>query len=201
MQTEQKHPPLGEQAGYLWTWWKGDPLPTLPPSPDLTTTSTTNISTLANLMSYSHADITHLIEQGHRPYIACVRSQPVAVGWLATNEASFGGGLATFHLPTRNRYLYNFITQPAWRGRGIYPRLLQYILSTESTDNDRFWIVHQFANTASKRGIAKAGFQIASSVYFLNANKLCLIASPQATERAEAGAALLNLPLFIREPE
>jgi hypothetical protein len=95
-----------------------------------------------------------------------------------------------------NRYLHYFITLSEWRGQGIYPRLLQYILRHESDENERFWIIHQLSNVASERGIRKAGFCIASKVYFLDTGKLGLVPPPEEIERAYAGATLLGLPLI-----
>ncbi|HTK07154.1 MAG TPA: GNAT family N-acetyltransferase [Ktedonobacteraceae bacterium] len=188
--------PLGDQAGFLWTWWKGDPLPLLPSLPDFTVEEATNIPTLATLMECAPAEVTKLLQKGHRPYLAYLGTAPVAVGWSASGEAEFGGGRVSFHVPPRNRYLYYFITLPAWRGRGMYPRLLQYILAHESAANERFWIIHQRENTASQRGIARAGFRIASKVYFLHTGKLAFLPPPEEIERARAASVLFGLPLF-----
>lgn len=69
------------------------------------------------------------------------------------------------------------------------------MLRKESRENERFWIVHQSSNTASERGIRKAGFRVASKVHFLDSGKLCLVADSIENERAKAGAALLGLAL------
>ena len=141
-------------------------------------------------------DVSRLLLQGHHPYIARIETLPVAVGWSAIGEATFGEGRVTFSIPPQNRYLYYFVTLPAFRGRGIYPHLLQHILRSESKANERFWIIHQLENTASQRGIQKAGFRIASQVHFLNTKQLGLVSPPGENERARAGAALLGLPLI-----
>jgi RimJ/RimL family protein N-acetyltransferase len=67
-------------------------------------------------------------------------------------------------LPPGNRYLWGFVTAPDWRGRGIYPRLLQAILAGDS-DGDRFWIGHEPGNDASARGIHRAGFSPIGEVF------------------------------------
>jgi hypothetical protein len=61
---------------------------------------------------------------------------------------------------------------------------------------ERFWIVHQLANVPSARGIARAGFRIASKVYFSGDNRLVLVASAEESRRALVGAELLGLPLL-----
>jgi hypothetical protein len=193
---EQEQIVLKEQAGLLWTWWKGDPLPPLPLSPDFTFTATNNIEALATLMEVPNTQVMHLLQEGHHPYLAYSKYLPVGVGWSASSGAQFGEGRVTFQVPPMNRYLHYFITLPSWRGQGIYPRLLQYILNNERNGNERFWIIHQLSNTASAQGIRKAGLHIASKMYFLDTGKLALVSSTEAMERALAGARLLCLPLI-----
>ncbi len=65
-------------------------------------------------------------------------------------------------LTPSDRALWDFVTFEAWRGRGIYPLLLQAILRTEQSEAERFWIGHRADNDASKRGILKAGFQLSN---------------------------------------
>ena len=55
-------------------------------------------------------------------------------------------------------YLWNFVTLNAWRGLGIYPRLIDAIVNAESGEAQRFWIVYAPENHASGSGITKAGF-------------------------------------------
>ncbi len=182
-----------EQAGFLWTWCKSDLLPGLSPLPLLTIAATEDRPLLSTLMGVTDDEIATVLREKHRGYIAYIGTIPVAYGWSATNRANFGEGRVHFQVPTNQRYLYNFVTLPRWRGLGIYPRLLQSILAAENSE--RFWIVHQLANTASQRGIAKAGFQIASSVYFTQHDSLMLVAEKEYRQ-AQAGAELLGLPLL-----
>ncbi|MBO0780915.1 MAG: GNAT family N-acetyltransferase, partial [Ktedonobacteraceae bacterium] len=179
----------------LWTWWRGDTLPLLPPLPGLAVEKTGDIALLASMMEISPADARAIVRKGDTPYLARLDAQPVAYGWSASGDAAFGGGLVKFRLPHANRYLYDFVTLPRWRGLGIYPRLLQAIVERESAENERFWIVHQQENVASARGIAKAGFRIASEVFFLTNGALGLATPPGEAGRAHTGAELLRLPL------
>lgn len=195
MQHEQEASRVGEQAGLLWTWWQGDPLPPLPPLLDFMVEETKDVELLAKLMETSLTEIGASLQEGQRPYLARLGSAPAAFGWSVSGRAAFGGKRVIFQVPARNRYLENFVTLPAWRGLGIYPRLLQAILRKESQDNERFWIVHQSINIASERGIRKAGFRVASKIQFLDSGQLCLVADDATNERAEAGAALLGLTL------
>lgn len=196
MQEEQKARTVGERAGLLWAWWRGDPLPTLPPLLDFAIAETRDAVLLAQLMETTAEKVEALLHKGDNPYIARLGTVPVAYGWSATGRTGLGNGRATFEVPTNNRYLESFFTLPAWRGLGIYPRLLQAILRNESHENSRFWIIHQSQNDASEHGISKAGFQLVSNVHFSDNDTLCLVCNQEERERAEAGAALLGLPLL-----
>lgn len=193
---EEKKRTPGEEAGLLWTWWQGDALPVLPPLLDFAVEEARDQALLASLMGVAATTVAERLEAGYRAYLARLGTVPAAYGWSACAQASFGEGLVTFQLPPKNRYLYDFVTLPTWRGLGIYPRLLQAILRKESGADERFWIIHQASNTASERGIDKAGFRVASRVYFLTTGGLGLVAAPDVLERAQAGAAVLGLPLL-----
>jgi GNAT superfamily N-acetyltransferase len=99
-----------------------------------------------------------------------------------------------FEVPPGNRYLMDFYTLPAWRGRGIYPRLLQAILARESAEAKRFWILHHRGNVASARGIEKAGFGRVAEIHFVAGGGLGLVALGPG-ERSGSGARLLGLPI------
>ena len=188
-----EHIDLGKQAGLLWTWWRGDALPTLQIISGFAAEVSTDITLLAYLMECSAEEVMQLLQEEHRPYVASINDVPVAVGWSATNKAEFGQGRVQFYVPAHNRYLYFFVTLPEWRG-------LQAIVRTESSENERFWIIHQRENIASERGIAKAGFRIASKVYFLSDdnNTLCFVHTDEEIERARAGATMFGLSLMTR---
>jgi GNAT superfamily N-acetyltransferase len=194
MQTGREPLALEAQAGYLWTWWKHDPLPMLPPLPGWHIEIAEDSNVLTQILEVSREDMVQRWRKGHRLYLAYLETTLVAYGWSAINEAVFGAGVQ-FEVPTNNLYLYDFVTLPLWRGHSFYPRLLQEILLRETNRYERFWIIHQLANVASQRGIAKAGFCIAASVFYSVGGKLILF--PDANlERARVGAALLGLFLI-----
>lgn len=193
---------LEKQVGLLWTWWRGDPLPSLAPIAALTVERTEDIQLVTELVQITTEDAAHRILIGHRLYVARLEDAPVAYGWSATNDAAFGLPVVAFQVPPANRYLYHFETLAMWRGRGIYPRLLQRILTIEQVDNERFWIINEQPNEASARGIARAGFRLADEVYTLVGGGLGLVAANDK-EHAHTGATVLGLPLIIpvAEPE
>lgn len=132
---------------------------------------------------------------GHQAYVARLNAAPVAYGWSATREATFGPQRTTFSIPDGNQYLWAFVTLPTWRGRGLYPRLLQAIIAEERREAGRFWILHRWDNAASARGIEKAGFQAVAQIQALPDAGFGLVPL-SISERARAGAALLGLPIL-----
>lgn len=179
-----------------WSWWRGDALPSLEPLPGLTVAVAPADDALARLNRVTLAEVQRRARTGNRPYVASVDGTPVAYGWVATGSAEFANRLCEFEVPDSARYLWDFATVPAWRGRGLYPRLLQAIISAEVADAERFWILHAWENEASKRGIAKAGFQPSATIYWSVDGSLA-IARFEGSDRADACAELLGLPLVV----
>ena len=119
---------------------------------------------MGRLAGIAAGEVRERLRQGHEPWLARIAGEPVAWGWCATAEASIGElGIAPA-IPPGNRYLWDFWTVPPWRGQGIYPWLLQTIVTHEA-DVNRFWLGHDLGNVASARGIAKAGFQEIGLLY------------------------------------
>lgn len=181
-------------AGPFYTWWRGDPVPDLPPLPGFAATPTDDARFLSRRFQFDEREFEERIRNGHVPYVAFLKGEPVAFGWSARSRASIGELGIEFGMPEGNRYLWDFVTLPAWRGRGIYPRLLQEILKAESRKAGRFWIGHEPENRASGRGIAKAGFQVVGEVWVRDGSPIFVARNRR--ERAAAAASLLQLPLL-----
>lgn len=182
----------------LWSWCRGDGLPICERVSGLTVEASTHMELLSQLMNIPEAALSEQLELGHRAYLARMPTRLVAVGWSATGAVALFGGRVPLHVPPHHRYLYGFVTHPDWLGRGIYPYLLQTILRTE--EQEYFWIMHLLENTASQRGIHKAGFRVAGRLSYFPTSGLGLIPLPGDSERAEMAEQLLGLPL-IGEPE
>lgn len=194
--------PVGEPIGLFYAWWRGDPLPDLAPLPGLTIEPADDpdaLSALANVAELEPGAIRERMERGHRPYLARLRGEAVACGWSATREASIGELGLAFTMPPGNRYLWDFVTLPPRRGRGIYPRLLQAILRRDR-EAERFWIGHDLGNVASASGILKAGFVTVGEAYWLESGGVGLVPRG-AVERAPTAAALLGIPCLERDQD
>ncbi len=185
--------PVGEAIGLFWTWWRGDSRPALAPMPGLAIGPAGDERLMADLMGVDTSEVRERMGRGHRPWLARLAGEPVGYGWVATREAEIGELGITFALPARDRYLWDFVTAPAWRGRRIYPRLLQAMLGGEA-GADRFWVGHDLPNVASARGIARAGFRMVGAVHRLRDGSFGLVRSGPVG-RAVAAAALLDLPI------
>lgn len=143
-----------------------DPVPPLPPLPGLVVRQESAIDGLAALQRRPREEIARRIEAGHRAYVADRDGVPAAWGWVATRSAEIGEVRSTFAIPSGERYLWNFVTLPAHRGLGIYPRLLDAIVRAEPADAERFWIAYAPENHASGAGIRKAGFVALAELSF-----------------------------------
>lgn len=143
-----------------------DAMPQLAPLASLEVHHVWDAGFMAALQGRSVEDMQRRLDDGHRPYVAWLDEEPTAWGWVATRVASIGELEASFDIPHGERYLWNFVTLPNYRGLGIYPRLLQAIVRAESAHATRFWIGYAPENHASGAGIAKAGFSMSAEVSF-----------------------------------
>ena len=184
----------GDFVGPWYAWQPGDSLPPLPPLPGFVAGPADDDRALAALAGRGIDEVMALRRVGNRPYVARLAGELVAHGWSTDRTVEIGEVGLRFALPPDERYLWGFVTEARWRGRGVYPRLLQAILRQEGAGDVRCWIGHEPDNVASARGILKAGFRRVGDVYRLPTGRLAL--DPVGPiERARAGAALLGADL------
>ena len=145
---------------------RDDPCPTLEPLAGLRVARVTEPATMAALQGRSVEEMERRLADGHRAYVAFLDGEAAAWGWVATRSAEIGELQSTFAVPDGERYLWNFVTATAYRGRGIYPRLLDAIVRQESREASQFWIAHAPENHASGAGIARAGFVAVAELSF-----------------------------------
>lgn len=180
------------------TWWRRDSLPDLSPLPTFSAHLSTDIEEIAQLTNRSPQIIATRLQAGNRPYLAFMGDTPVAYGWVATQEGSISDLQLFFAISPENCYLYSFLTVPEWRGRGIYPHLLQTIIRQEE-QIQRFWIGYLPNNAASGRGIEKAGFHIVSDLV-VSENYVSGITLFELSEQAQASADFFRLPVVTETP-
>ncbi len=149
----------------LYTFSHTDTLPPISKVKGLRIEKSTDLALLSQMSGASVDNINLRLANGHIAFVAYIYDIPAAFGWMARENAHIGELNHNIILPPGNRYLWNFRTAPKYRGLGIYPALLQYIISYEKTYAEQFWIIHAPENTSSLRGILKAGFRNSGIVY------------------------------------
>lgn len=173
-----------------------DAAPDLTPLGGLVVRREVRADLLAQLQGRTPGEITDRFASGHRAYVALLDSEPAAFGWVATRAAVIGELGAAFDLPFGERYLWNFVTLRAHRGKGIYPRLIDAIVRTESGEADRFWIAHAPENRASGAGIRKAGFTTIARLSFDRDGRPAVsVADVDSGSPLAVGLPLANEPL------
>lgn len=137
-----------------------------PPMPGLRVVRETNPEFMAALQGRTLDEMAGRFADGHHAYVGWLGDEPAAWGWMATRRAEIGELNASFSLPDGHRYLWNFVTLPLHRGKGLYTHLLNEIVRMQSTDAEIFWIAYAPENRASERGIHKAGFRTIATLSF-----------------------------------
>lgn len=86
----------------------------------------------------------------------------ICYGWLNPDKRHFLGELALdMDLENRVEVLYDFFTNETYRGKGLYPSLLQKM----SLRNTKPKLIYAFSNNFSSiRGIEKAGFVLLGKI-------------------------------------
>jgi GNAT superfamily N-acetyltransferase len=179
----------------LATWWHGDSVPDLSPLMGFHVEVAHDAHLIAQINRLALDEVRQRMHTGHQPYLAYIEQAPVGYGWVAAQEASIGELGLRFALPETDRYLWDFATLPDWQGYGIYPRLLQGILAQQLPTVARLWIIHAPENSPSGVGMTKAGLLPIGQLSFRSDGGVGL-APFDAPERAQAGAALLGIPLI-----
>lgn len=179
----------------LYTISGSESMPLLNLPSKLRIEETGDVSLLSRIGKISPEDVIVRLANDHLAFVAYMNNEPAGFGWMARSTAKIGELNHTFILPERNRYLWNFRTLEAFRGMGIYPALLQFIIRYESRKADRFWIIHAPENTASSRGIIKAGFNYVGKLTVDESGSLAFATVAPSDEYQELLEAMeLNTP-------
>lgn len=149
----------------LYTFSTKSTVPSLKQLQGLHIEESTDLTLLSQMGGITEDEVVKRLANDNLAFIAFFNGQPAAFGWMARGRARIGELAHDFVLPLRNRYLWNFRTMAEFRGRGIYPMLLQYILQYEGAKAEHFWIIHAPENKSSLKGILKAGFRYLGKLY------------------------------------
>jgi GNAT superfamily N-acetyltransferase len=182
-------------VGLFYAWWAGDALPDLRRPLELIVEHNPSAAVMRQVVALSDEQIRQRLSEGNQALVARMGGAPAAIGWSSAGRVEIGELGLDFTLPPGHRYLWDFVTLPEWRGRGIYPALLQEFLE-ERTRTECFWVGHDLENAASARGILRAGFQTVGEVYAVPGVGPVFVAGGMAPERAPGAARLLGIPLL-----
>jgi len=149
----------------LYTISNLDKLPSIKIPPGLKIEVSTDATLLSVLGNTTIPEVSERLLNDHLAFVAYINHQPAGFGWMARRKAKIGELNHEFTLPQKNRYLWNFRTLAEYRGLGIYPALLQYIMKYEGDNVNRFWIIHAPENKSSLKGIVKSGFEYVGKLY------------------------------------
>ena len=175
------------------SWWRGDPLPELPPIPEFSARRVTRWAEAQQVTGLTEDRVVARYEDGNALYAAFLAGRPAGYGWLARQVGRIDELRLVFALPPGNAYLWDFVTLPEYRGRGVYPRLLQAIIRQEEGIS-RFWIGYEGHNLASGRGIGKAGFRVIGDLV-VRAGQVTALTLMDRGERGQAVTDIFALPV------
>jgi len=82
-------------------------------------------------------------------------------GWVQYGRVRIPDLRLDFSLPKHHVYVWDCVTLPAYRGHGIFPGLLRYLLEIVRRQGiAQVWAAIAPGNLASQRAFAKAGFRL-----------------------------------------
>jgi RimJ/RimL family protein N-acetyltransferase len=100
------------------------------------------------------------LRDGGEALIGRVGEEIVFTAWVVKHRLRIDEIAWTWTLAEPDAVAYDVITEPAWRGRGIYPEALRLLSGLLAETGTRYlWIYAEEENTASIRGIVKAQFE------------------------------------------
>ena len=115
------------------------------------------------------------LRSGHELLVGALHGDVVFSAWLVNTVLRVDELRWCWHVQHDDVVIYDVITAPRARGKGIYPAALRFV-RTLAADRGlrRCWIYAEHGNTASLRGIHKAGFTRYRTRYALQVGKTVL---------------------------
>ncbi len=105
------------------------------------------------------AEVRRRFEGGRRCYAARAQDGLAAYGWVSFGDEYVGGLGLRLRLLAREAYIWDCVTLPAFRRRGLYAALLGRIVAALRDEGwQGVWIGADYDNRPSHAGIERAGF-------------------------------------------
>lgn len=116
---------------------------------------------LAQAMGVDTGVVRGRLEHAGSAAVAIDRAKIAAYGWVLYGRISIPDLRLEIALPADHAYIWDCLTLPAYRGRGVFPGLLRYLLEDMRGRGIRLaWAATAPGNSASVRAFAKAGFRL-----------------------------------------
>ncbi|MDB5075479.1 MAG: hypothetical protein JWO42_1658 [Chloroflexi bacterium] len=189
----------GQPPGAIQAYTLGnEPVPQLPvPGVRFIRFHTRLRRQLAEVMHITEAEIDRRYALGNRAYVALLDDDTiVGYGWVSYDCIRIYELGLEIPLPPGHAYIWDCATVDRYRGRGIFPGLLRFMLE----DLRQQGITHVWAgvapgNTASLRSFARAGFRLVAETTITDSQ---FEARPTAAATQEEAAALRALRATLR---
>lgn len=109
---------------------------------------------------FSEEEFGRRVSEGHKFYELYLDRSPVSYNWVACTGAHIGIlHDLSLDVPQNTLYLWDGATAPEHRGRGFLSVMINGILQQESQHVRVAWTAVAVSNKASRRALAKAGFE------------------------------------------
>ena len=106
-------------------------------------------------------------DRGEKCYASLVNASIISYIWSSRGSVGVDEINMAVKPSTDEAYLYDAFTIEKWRGNNLYPSILQLALETAEKENlKRTLIFVESNNTASRRGVSKAGFELFQTLYY-----------------------------------
>ncbi len=119
----------------------------------------TDTPMLRDGLPFSKTEFVRRVSAGHKFYELFVNDKPLVYGWVACVGAHVG---VLHHLkltvPDNAIYVWDVATAPEHRGQGLLGIMLDEIFNLHSPSTRVTWSAVAVSNHASRRALAKAGF-------------------------------------------
>lgn len=113
------------------------------------------------------AEIAGRFSNERRCYVAWDKDRIVVYGWASRGQECVGELERAFHMAPDEAYIWDCVTLPEYRGRGLYSALLAYMLADlRDAGVHRTWIGASLDNQPSIKGFMNAGFQPAIKLVY-----------------------------------
>ncbi len=130
------------------------------------------------------AEIERRLAAGRRAYVVCAEGSVVAYGWVSFGDEQIAELERTIRVGPGEAYVWDCATLPAWRGRGLYPALLQAVARDLAAEGVGWvWVAAKADNAASLRGFVKAGYRRIARIRYARLliwRRLAVLGDPDA---------------------